>query len=76
MQNLIFQVKSYAHATDPVCAQGWILKGHGISLFYHVKVMEKLWNLKAKKQHEPCEKAPNQWLIVDALVLCKDWLVK
>ena len=40
--------------TDPVCAQGWVLKGHGISLFYHGKVMEKSWNLKAQKEHVPC----------------------
>ena len=35
------------------CAQGWVLKDDGISLFYHEKVMEKSWNLKAQKEHEP-----------------------
>ena len=40
--------------TDPFCEQGWVLKGHGISLFYHGKVIEKSWNLKAQKEHVPC----------------------
>ena len=40
-QNVIFSVIFLnAHRTDPVCAQGWVLKGHGISLFYHGKVMK------------------------------------
>ena len=46
-------IASDAHAMDPFCAQSWVLKGYGISVFYHRKVMEKSWNLKAQKEHEP-----------------------
>ena len=54
-QNVTFQVIFLnAHATYPFCAQGCVLKGHGISLFYHGKVLEKSWNFKAQKEYEPC----------------------
>ena len=32
---------------------GWVLKGHGIYLFYRGKVMEESWNLKVQKEQEP-----------------------
>ena len=47
---------SDAHTMSLLHAQGWVLKGHGISIFDHgkVKVMEKSWNLKVQKEHKPC----------------------
>ena len=53
MQNVIFLVRFLYTRTDPFCVQGWVLKGHGISSFYHGKFMEKSFNLKAQKEHEP-----------------------
>ena len=51
MQNVIFSVIFLCtHTTDAFCVQGWLLKGHGISLCYHGKVMEKIMEFKGSER--------------------------